>query len=197
MAQALPIDALLGPRITLAEWGDLPDSVPGELVEGRLVEEEMPDYVHEVLTMWLGRMLGNWGEGIGVIVGGSEAKFAISASSGRKPDLSVYFAGRRPSARGILRLPPDIAVEVVSPSPRDVRRDREEKMTEYAEFGIRFYWLVDPTERTLEIFERATDGKYARRLEARRGIVESIPGCTGLRLDLDAMWAQADALADE
>jgi Uma2 family endonuclease len=94
-------------------------------------------------------------------------------------------------------LPPDIAVEVVSPSPRDVRRDREEKMTEYAEFGIRFYWLVDPTERTLEIFERATDGKYARRLEARRGIVESIPGCTGLRLDLDAMWAQADALADE
>ena len=197
MAHAVPIDALLGPRITLAEWANLPDDVPGELVEGRLVEEEMPDCIHEVLTMWLGRMLGNWGEELGIIVGGSDAKFAISASGGRKPDLFVYFAGRRPAARGVVRLPPDIAVEVISPSPRDVRRDRQEKMTEYAEFGIRFYWLVNPTEKTLEIFERAEDGKYVRSLEARSGWVESVPGCPGFRLDLDAMWAQADALSNE
>ena len=157
----------------------------------------MPDYVHELLTMWLGRMLGNWGEELGVVVGGSDAKFAISASGGRKPDLSVYFAGRRPAARGVVRLPPDIAVEVISPSPRDVRRDRQEKMTEYAEFGIRFYWLVNPTERTLEVFERAEDGKYVRSLQATCGWAESIPGCPGLRLNLDAMWAKADALADE
>lgn len=194
MAQTALFDQLLGPRITLDEWSDLPEDVPGEFIDGRLVEEEVPDYVHEVLVAWLARMLGNWAEVAGAIVGGSDAKLATSATRGRKADLTVYFAGRRPPARGIVRLAPDIAVEVVSPSARDRRRDREEKMGEYADFGIRFYWLIDPERRTLEIYERTARGDYASRRQAGHGLLESIPGCPGLTLDLDAMWSKADAL---
>jgi Uma2 family endonuclease len=52
---------------------------------------------------------------------------------------------------------------VVSPSPRDQRRDRSEKVEEYARFGIRIYWLIDPQLRSLEICERQPGGTYARR----------------------------------
>ena len=194
MAEAASIDRLLGPRVTLEEWIALAEDVPGEFVDGRLVEEEVPDYLHEVLVAWLARELGNWAEHAGAIVGASDAKFTLSATRGRKADLTVYLAGRRPPARGVIAMPPDIAVEIVSPSPRDQRRDRFEKMEEYARFGIRFYWLIDPQQRTLEIYELAGDRGYARRVEASRGSLDGIPGCPDLTLDVDAMWRKIDAL---
>jgi Uma2 family endonuclease len=108
----------------------------------------------------------------------------------------VYLAGRRPPPRGVITIPPDIAVEIVSPSPRDQRRDRFEKMEEYARFGIRFYWLIDPQQRTVEIYEQAADRKYARRAQADSGALKGVPGCPGLTLDVDAMWSKVDALED-
>jgi Uma2 family endonuclease len=197
MSEAASIDPLLGPLVTLDEWGDLPEDVPGEFVDGRLVEEEVPDYRHEVLVAWLARELGNWAERVEAIVGGSDAKFALSPTRGRKADLTLYLAGRRPPARGVVNVPPDIAIEVVSPSPRDQRRDRLEKMAEYARFGIHFYWLLDPQQRSLEIHERDAGGVYTRRLQASRGELQDIPGCPALRLDLDALWAKLDLLEKE
>ncbi len=192
-------EALFGPRMTIEEWAALPDEVPGEYVEGRLVEEEVPDFIHEVLLMWLGQQLANWGDARGAIVGGSVGKYGVSDSRGRKPDLSVFFRGRRPPARGLcpsrrMRQPPDVAVEVISSSKRDQRREREEKMAEYAAFGVRFYWLLDPQRRTFEIFALAGDD-YERTVHACGGIVQAT-GCEGLELDLDAMWAKADELED-
>jgi Uma2 family endonuclease len=194
---AASVDQLLGPRVTREEWMTLSEDVPGEFVDGRLVEEEVPDYLHEVLVAWLARVLGGWAERVGAIVGASEAKFTLSPTRGRKADLTVYFAGRRPPPRGVISLPPDLAVEIVSSSPRDQRRDRVEKMDEYARFGIRFYWLIDPEQRTVEIHERGVDGAYARRVEAGHGSLEDIPGCPGLILDVDAMWSKIDALEDD
>lgn len=192
MAHPAALDRLLGPLLTLDEWRDLPEDVPGELVEGRLVEEEMPDPLHELIVAWLARMLGNWSDH--AIVLGSETRFALSAAHGRKPDLTVYLGGRRPPARGVVDVPPDIAVEVVSPSPRDQRRDRQDKMAEYAAFGIPFYWIVDPQQRRLEIYERTDDGGYAPRVRVSRGRIASVPGCPGFDIDLDAMWAKVDSL---
>ncbi len=196
MAEAASVDQLLGPRVTLEEWVTLPEDVPGEFVDGRLVEEEVPDYLHEVLVAWLARVLGNWAENVGEIVGASDAKFTLSSTRGRKADLTVYLAGRRPPARGVITVPPDLAVEIVSSSPRDRRRDRVEKMEEYARFGIRFYWVVDPQERTVEIFEHGADESYTRCVKASGGTLRNVPGCPGLLLDLDAMWNKIDTLGD-
>lgn len=50
---------------------------------------------------------------------GSDAKFAVSAKRGRKPDLTVFLPGRLPPRRGLIRVPPQIAVEIVSATPKD------------------------------------------------------------------------------
>jgi Uma2 family endonuclease len=120
--------------MTLAEWADLDEDEPGELVEELLVEDEEVGYLHEVLVMWLGWTLRSWLASRGGFVGGSDVRFGLSPSRGRKPDVSVYLPGRRPPARGLVTIPPDIMIEVVSPRPRDARRDRVEKMDEYATF---------------------------------------------------------------
>ena len=48
--------------------------------------------------------------------------------------------------------------------------------------------------RSLEIFELGADGRYAHALGASDGVVEKVPGCEGLTLDLDALWAAVDRL---
>jgi len=53
---------------------------------------------------------------------------------------------------------PDLAVEVLSPS--NWLDDRRTKFTLYAEIGVREYWIVDPDERTVEVFS-LQEGRYA------------------------------------
>jgi Uma2 family endonuclease len=85
---------------------------------------------------------------------------------------------------------------VVSPSRRDARRDREEKLAEYAAFGIRWYWIVDPERRSVEIHALGDRGSYELARAASTGTLADIPGCPGLVVDLDVLWSKSEALAE-
>lgn len=184
--------------LTLREWAALAEDVPGELVDGVLVEEEVADYVHDLVVGWLIATVGSWVLSRGGLIAASDAKFGLGDDRGRKPDATVYFAGaKRPPARGLVTVPPSIAIEVVSPTPRDARRDRIEKLGEYAAFGVPYYWIVDPQLRTVEILDLGEDGRYVHALAASFGVQRDIPGCPGLELDLDALWRLADELGSE
>ena len=178
-----------GRRLDLDAWAALPEDDPGELVDGYLTEEEVPDPIHGLAVPWLIALFRAWLGGGGFVFD-SDVKFAVSATRGRKPDVSVYLPARAaPPRRGALHDPPDIMVEVVSPSPADERRDRVEKMDEYAAFGVRFYWLVDPALGSVEIFE-LQNGRFLRSVAATSGVIRDVPGCRALVLDLDQLWAE-------
>ena len=171
--------------MTVEEWAAMDEDEPGELVDGELVEEELPDYVHEVVVAWLIRVLGAWIAPRGGIVGGSDAKLALAIDRGRKADVSLYLPDSpKPPRRGPVMAPPDLVVEVISPRPRDVRRDRIEKSAEYAAFGVRRYWLVDPETRIVECYRLNEDGDYVKIVAADHGKV-TVGGFEGLTLDLD------------
>jgi Uma2 family endonuclease len=183
--------------MTLEAWAALPEDEPGELVDGRLEEEEVGDATHESVVAWLIGEFRAWLKGKGGFILASDAKFAVSKTRGRKPDVTVYLPGGTvPTRRGLLRFPPDIAVEVVSPMPSDQRRDRIVKLAEYTVFGVRWYWLLDPAMRSLEVLE-LRDGVYAHVLGATDGVVGSVPGCPDLALDLSDLWAELDRLGPE
>ncbi len=179
--------------MTVEEWAALPEDEPGELVDGRLEEEEVPDFVHETVISYLIEVLRGWLARRGFVVG-SGVKYALGPRRGRMPDVSVFFPGRTPAAYGAVRHAPDIAVEVITDTPRDHRRDRVEKVRDYARFGVRLYWIVDPSARTFEVLRLTADGHYAIALTASEGRIEGIPDCEGLTVDLDALWAEVDRL---
>ncbi|HEV2107853.1 MAG TPA: Uma2 family endonuclease [Thermomicrobiales bacterium] len=65
--------------------------------------------------------------------------------------------------------PPDLMVEVVSPSSQ--RRDRTQKLALYAAFGVQEYWIVDPLRRAFAAFS-LRDGTYEP-LPEERGVFRS------------------------
>ena len=181
--------------LTLAEWARLDEDIEGELVDGVLKEEEMPSFLHEIVVAWLIAELRRWARRRGAQVAGSEAKIAVGPRRGRKPDLSVYLRGHLPDLDdALIRVTPHLVVEVTSPRPRDTRRDRLDKLRDYASARIRYYWIVDPQLRSLEIFELAASRSYVLALSAGEGRAR-VPGCPGLVLDLDSLWQEIDAVA--
>lgn len=184
--------------LTVDDWAELPEDVRGELEAGSLIEEEMPTLVHEILVAWLSEVLRVWGKTRRARVVGSGLKFGLDQSTGRMPDLSVFLpAAKRPPASGVVRTPPSIAIEVVSPGAADARRDRVDKLRDYARFGVRWYWLVDPGLRSFEILELDTERRYVHMVSATAGVVSEIPGCDGLTLDLDSLWRELDEVIAE
>lgn len=95
MGESTNADSTIRP-MTMAEWGALPEDVSGELVDGHLVEEEVPTVIHEMIVMWLGEILRRWFVPRGGVVGGSNARFAVTRTRGRKPDVFAFLPGRRP-----------------------------------------------------------------------------------------------------
>jgi Uma2 family endonuclease len=184
------------PEMTLEEWADLDEDEPGELVDGVLEEEEMPTFLHEAVVSWLQYVLRGWAAPRGGWVFGSEAKYAVKPRRGRKPDLSVYLPGAKMPAAGdgLGRTPPSIVVEVVSARPRDARRDRIDKVADYQAFGVPLYWIIEPRVRTLEVLDLSAEHPVLV-LSAATGQHDA-PGCEGLRLDLDALWAEIDRLPE-
>lgn len=181
--------------ISAAAWLELAEDEPGELVHGQLTEEEVPDATHEVIVAWLVWTLKTWLGSRGLVLG-SDLKLLLTETTGRKPDLAVYLEGSGlPPRRGPITDPPDLLVEVVSPSPRDERRDRVEKMAEYAEFGVKYYWLVDAALGSLEIFV-LIDGRYSKAVGVTAGVVTEVPGCPELALDVDALWREVARLPE-
>jgi Uma2 family endonuclease len=188
-------ETLLGRKMTLEEWADLPDDEEGELVDGILVAEEQVTVTHGVVRIILGRFLEEWACSRGVFVGGDDTfKLRVTARRGRKPDMFVYLRGqpRPPREATLVVRPPSIVVEIVSKSRGDVRRDRIDKMIDYAKAKVPWYWLVDPQLRLLEIFELGPDARYAFAAGAGDGKLDPVPGCEGLALDLDALWARLE-----
>ncbi len=185
-------------KISVREWAALPEDEPGELVDGVIVEEEEPSFLHELILTWLAQTLRNWGADRGVLVAGSGVKLALGSDRGRMADLVVYLpGGKRPPMRGPVDVPPSIAIEIVSPTPKDARRDRVEKVDDYASFGVKWCWLLDPELRTFEILELGAEGKYVHQLGVMGGVIDRVPGCDGLVLDIAALWRAIDDLLAE
>ena len=183
------------PAMSLAQWAALPEDTLGELVDGRLVEEELPDLIHEAIVVWLIYVLKPWVAERGGRLVGSSLRVAVGSDRGRRPDV-VVFLRNRPEPRGLVTAVPDIVIEVVSPEPSDQRRDRVDKVGDYARRGIGQYWLVDPQLGSFEVLTLGESGRYEHAVATTSGVVE-IPDCPGLRLDLDELWAELAQLEGE
>ena len=177
-------------------WQDfvtLDEDDPRELLDGELVEIEVPTWSHERVVASLIAILDQWcwTTRAGSVVG-SSYKIRIDDRQGLMPDVQLYRRGNLPSRqeRGLEHGRPDLAVEVISPSSRS--KDRVQKVHHYASIGVPEYWLLDPEAQTLERLVLSQEGVYGL-VEALEGDALFQPsGFPGLEIDLGRLWADGE-----
>ena len=178
------------PAPALVSWEDflaLPEDDPRELLDGFLVEMDMPTRPHERAVAALIALLFAWAEPRKAEILASAYRVRGRRDRGFMPDVQLYFADN-PAERaeqGLEAGRPDLVVEVISPSK--ARYDRVTKVQAYAEMGIPEYWLVDPAARTLERLVLRGD-IYAIEQNAQEDEVFEPRSLPGLSFSLARLW---------
>ena len=128
-----------------------------ELDEGELIEMTRPAYRHNRVLGRLFNRLTNYFDanqlGEALI---SENLYALSPSTRRSPDVAVILGDRHEELKDakVIHVIPDIAAEVLSPSETTTSIHR--KLKQYFEAGVKEVWLINPADRTVEVWTGPT-----------------------------------------
>lgn len=130
-----------------------------EVVNGRLEEKEMAGGTHGAISANIILALGIYlkTNRQGKVL--TEVNFKIGENE-RIPDVAVLLADRIPSSgvpEGVVGIPPDIAIEVISPN--DIHDRVSEKLLEYLEAGVKQVWLVSQKLRSITIWRSPTEAE--------------------------------------
>lgn len=83
---------------------------------------------------------------------------------------------------GFLDIPPELVVEIVSPSDR--WQDLREKIDEYFVIGVRSLWIVEPKTRTIMVYSSPTTAtKYDK-----EQIIAAPETLTGMEVSLSEIF---------
>jgi Uma2 family endonuclease len=170
----------------------LPPHQVGEIVAGELYASPRPAGPHSRVASGLGIELGGpfdrgrGGPGGWIILDEPELHLGGDVLV---PDLAGWRRERMPFVdedAAAFELSPDWICEVLSPSTGKL--DRIRKMPAYAREKVRFAWLLEPIERTLEVFELANERWAAAGTYEGDAKVRAVP-FDAIELDLGILWA--------
>ena len=134
----------------------MPDGKSYELVGGQLVERKMgmeSSLVGTRLLSRLGRFCEEHGLGWAFQSDNGYQCFAHEPGLVRRPDVSFIRTGRLPGnvvPLGWAKIPPDLAVEVVSPN--DIVYQLDDKLEDYRKVGVPLVWVIYPNSRTVMVY---------------------------------------------
>ncbi len=125
-----------------------------ELEAGWLVSEPLPSPWHDQVRRKLERLLEDFvvPRGLGAVFGETGFVLARDPDTVRGPDISFVVRERLAGIdyRRFIDGPPDLAIEIFSPSnrPYQIRT----KVADYLAAGCRLVWVVDPERRRVTTY---------------------------------------------
>ncbi len=128
-----------------------------ELLEG-VIHEVPSSFIPSQVAIHIAAEIRNYlkKNKIGYLTG-ADGGYVMSEHNVFVPDVGYISKIRLPEkpARNA-PLPPDFAVEVVSPT--DSLKGTHKKAMQYLAYGTQLVWIVDPEEQTVEVYRPAAEG---------------------------------------
>ncbi len=185
MAIAVP----RGPKKTMTyeEYARLPEGAPYQLIGGELVMSPSPVPYHQKILRDMGFEIYRFVREKGL----GEVFFApidvyLKETETYQPDI-IFISKDRLEIIGQKKIEgaPDLVVEILSEAT--AYYDLRHKKKVYERAGVREYWIVDPMEKSIEVYENQTGGfKLKERAEGKGRVSSTV--LEGFSLDLEGVF---------
>jgi Uma2 family endonuclease len=172
---------------TVKDYIELPEGPPYyQLIEGELIMSPASSYSHQRTVgrvfLKLSRLLEEKGLGEVLI---SPIDVYLDEKNVFQPDTVVLLKEGKAKVeeKGIFG-PPDVVVEILSPST--AYYDLIVKKEVYERAGVKEYWLLDPNRKTFEIYKNTEEGfKLSFQAREKGKVLSEI---LGLEIDLKDIY---------
>ena len=147
-------------KVTAEEFFQLPESNQFiELIDGEIIMTPSPIPDHQDVIGNTFILLRQAAKDRGGRVFVSPLDVYLDEINVPQPDV-IYLAQNSQCSVEAKRLvgAPDLLVEVVSPG--SIKRDRSDKFLLYERFGVSEYWIIDPRDQLVEVWQ-LVDNRYA------------------------------------
>jgi Uma2 family endonuclease len=189
---------LADPKIEKVNWNtfremELADNDPFiyELFEGEIMKRVAPSLMHQRISRKLLGKLDAFIEekNLGEIFS-APVDLNLDEYNAFQPDLAFISNERSFLIEDgyYIHGAPDLVVEIISPG--SIKKDRVIKKDLCERFAIREYWLVDPLNKSIEIYTMQADKYVLHDLQEIKGKISSTV-LTGFELDLTHIFGAA------
>lgn len=143
---------------TIKDYYALPDERRVELIDGSFYDMAAPTTIHQRIAGELHRQISNFildkGGNCLPFVSPIDVQLDCDEKTMLQPDVVILCDTDKLRKWGIYGAP-DFVLEVISPSTR--KKDYALKAYKYIEAGVREYWIVDPYDKRLMIYNEAEE----------------------------------------
>ena len=178
-------------KMTAGQFLQLGEDPPGvrlELVNGEVAVSPSPTPDHSNVIVELIILIGthNHKHNLGELF--QDVDTILDRFNVRRPDVLFFFKNRTHLiGKKAMEGPPDLAIEVLSPSSVEI--DREDKFEQYRAAGVHFYWIVDPKSKTIDAWE-LVNREYVHIGRAQGTATINLQPFPDLEIPLALLWRQ-------
>lgn len=153
-------------QYTYEDYEKLPEGAPYQLIGGELIMTPSPVPYHQMIKMKIEYELLKFIEGkdLGIVLD-APLDVYLSETETYQPDI-IFISKDRLNIIGEKKIEaaPDLVIEILSPST--AYYDLRHKKRIYEKSGVKEYWIVDPMEKGIEVYDNV-NGEFRIFSEAR------------------------------
>lgn len=164
---------------TIKDIYALPEGTRAELIDGKIYYMAPPSRRHQRIVFAVSRMVADYIDSKDGKCQVYIAPFAVFLNEDDanyvEPDICVICDPEKLDEKGCHGAP-DFVVEVVSSGSNGRRMDYIIKLFKYQKAGVREYWIVDPIDQTVTLYDLVNNdiGKYTFADEVEAKIYPSL-----------------------
>lgn len=143
-----------GTILTAKEYYQRPETnLPEQLINGEVIEMTAPELDHQDVVANVLILLRQAAKRLGGKAYVAPTDVELDSANVVQPDVLYLAPESACQPLGTKRLigPPDLVVEVLSPTT--ARLDRRDKFRLYEHFGVREYWIVEPRDGLVSVWQ--------------------------------------------